>query len=216
VATSLAPVTPESLVPTAAAPTLTVEPTATIEPTATVEPTATIEPTATTVPPTLAPSPTSPAPAPVPAAGPRQSIPGLAYADNSAKLIAAFDMKCSGPVSSDLQAWQCVGASPSGNRLTAVINGSDAGHIVSLTGVVNQPDKPDPDATNFLGFVAALPFQSDQAAQAQDWVSRHLTGEGRTAIGGGNGAPAIVLSLSGTPGSRILEVYAPQAIATGG
>ena len=125
-------------------------------------------------------------------------------------------MTCSGPVTSDMQVWECVGLSPSGNRLTTVINGLDAGHIVSLTGAVNQPDKADPAAAGFLGFVAALPFQGSQAAQAQDWVSQHLTDEGRTAIGGAGGSPPTILSLSGTPGLRILEVYAPQPLATGG
>jgi hypothetical protein len=179
-------------------------------------PTAVVESPATAAVPTLA-APSQPlTPAPVPAAGPRSSIPGLTYADISTKLSSAFGMTCSGPVTSDLQVWQCVGLSPSGNRLTAVINGLDASHIVSITGAVNQPGKADPVAANFLSFLAALPFQGSQATQAQDWVSQHLTGEGRAAIGGDSKTPPTMLSLSGTPDLRILEVYAPQPLATGG
>ena len=178
-------------------------------------PTRGAQPPATAAAPALAPPATPLTPAPAPASGPLQWIPGLAYPDISARLSAAFGMVCSGPVRTDLLAWQCVALSAGGAvRLTAVINGLDADRIVSITGVVNQSGQTGTTAAStFLGFVASLPFQGTEAQQAQTWVLDHLAGEGRTAIGGGAGVPPTMLSLSGTPVLRTLDVYAPQSVA---
>ncbi len=156
-------------------------------------------------------------PAPAPAAGPRQAIAGLTYPDISARLSTAFGMNCTGPVGSNLLTWQCVALSVGGTvRLTAVVTGLDATRIVSVTGVVSQSGQSDATAgSDFLGVVAALPFQGAQAQQARAWLLAHLGGEGRISIGGEPGAPPTLLSLSGTPAVRTLDVYAPQALEVG-
>ena len=167
--------------------------------------------------PTVAPPATPLTPAPAPAAGSRRWISGLSYANISDRLNGAFKTTCSGPTSSDLLAWKCVAFSADGTvRLTAVINGLDAERIVSITGVVNGSGQgAEAVASQFLGFVAALPFEGPQAQQAQTWVLDHLAGEGRTAIGGGAGLLPTMLSLSGTPAVRTLDVYAPQPLDEG-
>jgi hypothetical protein len=134
-------------------------------------------------------------------------LPGVTLDDLTAKLKAAFGLECSGPVDvGGLLNWSCERTMPDGKtRLSVLIIGLDPNRITSVSGLVTQTDGPDDKAAaDFLSFLARLPFANGNADRAAQWVEKRIGTGGQTIIGG------VMLSLSGTPGSRAIDLYAPQ------
>ena len=137
-----------------------------------------------------------------------QGIPGLTLADIEARLKSDYDLACTGPVEAGgLLTWSCEGRAADGAaRLEVEITGQDAEHLVSLSGTVLQNVKPDTGLTaDFLAFLSALPFQGQDALNAEQWVRGHNLTGGQTTI------EELSLRLYGPLPERTLDVFVPGA-----
>ncbi len=133
-------------------------------------------------------------------------IAGLTVPD-IASYLSERGLSCEGPTprGETMSSWECRASSQSGNVEREIsIVGQDPERVRSVTATVYGDGRMPPEeaVADFLGFVAALPYEGAEPAQAKHWVKEHVTSGGKLAIGSAN------FELYGEEQARVLRIIA--------
>lgn len=119
------------------------------------------------------------------------------------------DLFCEGPTprGETMSAWECKGSAEEHEASYEVsIVGRDAEHVRTVTAKVgSRGEMPSEEvATDFLAFVASLPYEGGQSAQAQQWVRESAGSGGKLSLGNAN------LELSSEEKARVLRIVSSE------
>lgn len=100
-------------------------------------------------------------------------------------------LSCEGPAprGETMSAWECKGSSAEtevGYEVSIV--GRDAERVRSVTAKVRSEGRVPPEevATDFLAFVASLPYEGARSARVQQWVRESASSGGKLSLGDAN------------------------------
>jgi hypothetical protein len=118
-------------------------------------------------------------------------------------------LSCRGPTprGETMSAWECKGSSRESDASYEVsIIGRDAERVRSVTARVRSERGMPPEevATGFLAFVASLPYEGAQSAQAQQWVRDSAGSGGKLSLGNAN------LELLSEEEARVLRIVSSE------
>ncbi len=133
-------------------------------------------------------------------------IAGLTVSDIASHL-AERGLSCEGPTprGETMSSWECRASSDAeGIEREVSIVGQDPERVRSITATVSGDGRMPPEeaAADFLGFVAVLPYEGADPAQAKQWVKENVTSGGKLAIGSAN------FELYGEERARVLRIVA--------
>lgn len=117
------------------------------------------------------------------------------------------DLSCEEPAprGETMSIWECKGSSE-GHSYEVSIVGRDDERLRSVTARVGSDggEPPEEVATDFLAFVASLPYEGSQATQAQQWVRESAGSGGKLNLGNTN------LELLSEERSRVLRIVSSE------
>ncbi len=118
-------------------------------------------------------------------------------------------LSCEGPTprGETMSTWECEGSSDENNASYQVsIVGRDAEHVRSITARVGSEGGVPPKAlaTDFLAFVASLPYEEAQLAQALQWVRESASSGGKLSLGNAN------LEFLSEEDTRVLRIVSSE------
>jgi len=121
--------------------------------------------------------------------------------------LADHGLECEGPypLGETMNSWECRPPSAAGeDRREVSIVGQDSEHIRLVTARISRDDEMPAEeaAADFLGFVAALPYEEANPGEARQWVSENVTSGGKLTIGTAS------FELYGKERAQVLRVVA--------
>lgn len=140
-------------------------------------------------------------------------IEGLKTSEMLARL-AERGLSCEGPIQrgETMSDWECEGYSEEdGVRYRASVVGRDEDVrlvAASVEGEAGPP--PDEAAMDFLAFVASIPYERTQRAQARQWVRENTSSGGKLELGSAN------LELSKEENAHVLRMVSTRRYTESG
>lgn len=122
--------------------------------------------------------------------------------------LKEWGLSCEGPIQrgETMSAWECRGSSEQrgADYEVSIVGRDESLRLISARVESEDGMPPEEVATGFLEFVASLPYEGAQRAQAQQWARENVGSGGKLELGSAN------LELLNEATARVLRIVSTR------